>query len=159
MKLFYWLTTSVIKVYGWHFFQACCFVLSQRSFIVMWPCLLIRVFHECRCGCLKSRLADGAIIFCETPGSGKNSCCRSIHWDAMFHHHPKCTYSRAAVKLQPTYIHSSLTTLWILWHISRALSSLSSTKTLIIGLIAMAIFISLVILWWLHFVFNTRLLL
>lgn len=72
---------------------------------------------------------------------------------------PPRVHVQASCCKAATKIPGVLTTLWILWHITRALSSLSNTKILTTGLIAMAIFISLIILWWLHFVFNCRLIL
>lgn len=159
MKLFYWLTTLVIKVYGWHFLPGlpfcslseivyCCAALFIDK-CVWW--MQMRLFGEQACWwsdhiVRNTRLKQEQLLRLNPLG-------RHVSPPPRVHMQACCC--KAATK----HIHTALTTLWILWHITRALSSLSSPKTLIIGLIAIAMFISLVILWWLHFVFNTRLIL
>lgn len=163
MKLFYWLTTSVIKVYGWHFFlQARCYTRTQESFIcrvtlfIDGACLVnadASVWGGVGCGGV---LTDGAIISCKNTRLGQEQLLQ-LHPLGRHVSPPPRVHMQARRRKATDVFRSSLTTLWILWHIARSLSSLSGTKTLIIGLIATAIFISVVILWWLRSAFNTGL--
>lgn len=144
MKLFHWWMESVIKVYGWHFFPPG----WQRGFIYLlhlpvngWRRWLNADAAVWRGGllmersyCAKRQAQARTAVAAPSTGKPCFTTTSSARVGALLHSH--------------NHIHGILTALCILWHITGAPSTLSGTKTLIIGLIAMAASISAVILWW-----------
>lgn len=144
MKPLYWWTTSVIKVYGWYFFPPgwhweIIYLLhlpvngwrwSLNADAAVWREGLLME----RSYCAKRQVSSRTAVAAPSTGMPCFTSTSSAHAGALLHSH--------------NHIHSVLTTLCILWHITGARSTLSGTKTLIIGLIAMATSISPVTLWW-----------
>lgn len=143
MRLLYWLTTSVIKVSAWHFFPP--WLLCFLSEIIY--CCTVLFIDKCVWWMQMRQLGERARWWSDH--IARNTRLRQeqlLQLHPLGRHvspPPRVHMQACCCKAATKRIHSALTTLWILWHITSTLSSLSGTKALIIGLIATAIFISL----------------